>query len=77
MVFYASSKTGKNGISLNDCLHVGQSLNTLLYYILLRFRMAGVAVTAEIEKNFLNTDKIDRDNLRFCGLLIRLMRIRQ
>ena len=67
MVFDASSKTGKKGISLNDCLHVGPSLNPLLYDILLRFRMAGVAMTADIEKAFLNieVDKADRDSLRF------------
>ena len=67
MVFHASSKTGKNGIILNDCLHVGPSLNPLLYDILLRFRIAGVAITTDIEEAFLNieVDKTDRDNLRF------------
>ena len=79
MVFDASSKTGKKGISLNDCLHVGPSLNPLHYDILLRFQMAGVAMTADIEKSFLNieVDKADRDSLRFYGLQIHLMTIRQ
>ena len=53
--------------SLNDCLHVGPSLNPLLLDILLRFRVHEIAVTADIEKAFLNI-KIDpehRDFLRF------------
>ena len=37
IVYYASSKEKKSGTSLNDCLHVGPSLNPLLYDILLRF----------------------------------------
>ncbi len=67
MVFDASAKSGKHGVSLNDCLHVGPSLNPLMYDILLRFRMGRTALTADIEQAFLNieVDSVDRDSLRF------------
>lgn len=38
VAYDASSKEGKMGTSLNDCIHVGPSLNPLLFDILLRFR---------------------------------------
>ena len=58
------------GISLNDCLHKGPSLNPLLFDILLRFREKRVALIGDIEKAFLNieVDKRDRDFLRFLWL---------
>ena len=67
VVYDASSKAGKKGVSLNDCLHVGPSLNPLLFDVLLRFRIYRVALVADIEKAFLNiaVDKEDRDCLRF------------
>ena len=67
IVYDASSKAGKGTASLNDCLHVGPSLNPLLYDILIRFRMGSIVLTADIEKAFLNieVDKQDRDYLRF------------
>ena len=65
VVYDASSKVF--GPSLNDCLHVGPSLNPLLLDILLRFRVHEVAVTADVEKAFLNIeiDPEHRDFLRF------------
>ena len=65
VVYDASSKV--IGPSLNDCLHIGPSLNPLLLDILLRFRVHKVAVTADIEKAFLNIeiDPEHRDFLRF------------
>ena len=67
VVYDASAKLGKEGISLNDCLHVGPSLNPLLFDILLRFREKRVALIGDIEKAFLNieVDERDRDCLRF------------
>ena len=56
VVYDASSKVF--GPSLNDCLHVGPSLNPLLLDILLRFRVHEVAVTAGIEKAFLNIERL-------------------
>ena len=55
------------GPSLNDCLHVGPSLNPFLLDILLRFRVHEVAVTVDIEKAFLNIeiDSGHKDFLRF------------
>ncbi|XP_068715994.1 uncharacterized protein [Montipora foliosa] len=53
-VYDASSKVF--GPSLNDCLHIGPSLNPLLFDILLRFRVHEVALTADIEKAFLNIE---------------------
>ena len=65
VVYDASSKV--LGLSLNDCLHIGPSLNPYLFDILLRFRVHEVALTADIEKAFLNIeiDPEHRDFLRF------------
>ena len=67
VVYDASAKDSKSKMSLNDCLHVGPSLNPLLIDLLLRFRVSRVALVADIEKAFLNisVDKVDRDCLRF------------
>ena len=51
VVYDASSKVSES--SLNDCLHVGPSLNPLLLDILLRFRVHEGTVTGDIEKAFL------------------------
>ena len=63
IVYDASSKEGKKGVSLNDCLHVGPSLTPLLFDILLRFRENPVVLIGDIEKAFLNVevDREDRD----------------
>lgn len=67
VVYDASAKSGKEGTSLNDCLHKGPSLTPLLFDILIRFREKRVALIGDIEKAFLNieVDKEDRDFLRF------------
>ena len=67
VVYDASSRVGKVDTSLNDCLHVGPSLNPLLFNILLRFRENRVVLVGDIEKAFLNVavDVLDRDCLRF------------
>ena len=67
IIYDASSKECKGGTSLNDCLHVGPSLNPLLYSILVRFRENRIALVGDIEKAFLNVevDESDRDCLRF------------
>ena len=67
IVYDASAKEGKNGTSLNDCLHTAPSLNPLLFEILVRFRENRVALVGDIEKAFLNiaVDVNDRDCLRF------------
>lgn len=67
IVYDASSKEGKKGTSLNDCLHTGPSLNPLLFDILVRFRENRVALVGDIEKAFLNVsvDVNDRDCLSF------------
>ena len=51
-VFDASAK-GPNGISLNDCMLTGPSLNPDLVEILIRFRRWPYVVTADIVKAFL------------------------
>ena len=65
VVYDASSKMF--GPSLNDCLHVGPSLNPYLFDILLRFRVHDIALTADVEKAFLNIEiePEHRDFLRF------------
>ena len=67
IVFDASCKSKKVGISLNDCLHVGPPMTPLILDLLLRFREYSVALTGDIEKAFLNIeiDEKDRDYLRF------------
>ena len=66
VVYDASSKVF--GSSLNDCLHIGPSLNPLLFDILLRFRVYEVALTADIEKAFLNIE-IDLEHRNFVRFL--------
>ena len=51
-VFDASCK-GFNGVSLNDCMEVGPCLLGNLTEILLRFRRWRIAVTADVQKAFL------------------------
>lgn len=65
IVYDASAK--RNGPSLNDCLYAGPALTPLIWDILLRFRTNKVAVTADIEKAFLNISIAPehRDCLRF------------
>ena len=67
VVYDASSKERKKGVSLNDCLHVGPALSPLLYEILIRFREKPIALVGDIEKAFLNIEISlrDRDCLRF------------
>ncbi|XP_028398884.1 uncharacterized protein LOC114522411 [Dendronephthya gigantea] len=52
IVYDASAK--KNGPSFNDCLYAGLSSTPLIFDILLRFRVHPNAMTADIEKAFLN-----------------------
>ena len=53
VVFDASSKC-PGEISLNDALYSDPNLLPLLFDILIRFRVCKVALTADIEKAFLN-----------------------
>ena len=62
----ASSKVF--GPRLNDCLRVRPLLNPLLLGILLRFRVHEFAVTADIEKAFLNNE-IDPEHRVFLRFL--------
>ena len=65
-VVYDASANGP-GTSLNDCLHTGPTLNTLIFDILIRFRVYKVAMIADIEKAFLNIaiSPEHRDYFRF------------
>ena len=51
-VFVASSKM--IGPSLNDCLHTGPNFLSMIYDILIRFRMHKVIVMSDIKQAFLN-----------------------
>ncbi|XP_064469670.1 uncharacterized protein LOC135384399 [Ornithodoros turicata] len=66
IVFDASS-SASDCPSLNDCLEVGPNLNPDLLATILRFRKHSVAVTADIEKAFLqiSLNPNDRDAFRF------------
>lgn len=65
-VFDCSAKNG-NGVSLNDCLHTGPSLNPELVEVLLRFRRWPIAISGDISKAFLqiSVKRGDRDAHRF------------
>ena len=52
VVYYASARS--SGPSLNDCLITGPKFNRKILDILLRFRSQRVALTADIEKAFLD-----------------------
>ena len=66
VVFDASSKT-KNGVSSNDCLYKGPQITPLLFDMLLRYRINPIALSADIEKAFLqiSVDPDHRNYLRF------------
>ena len=68
-IVYDASAKGK-GPSLNDCLLAGPSFNQRIFDILVRFRTFPIALTADIEKAFLNVSvcEEDRDVLRFLWL---------
>ena len=65
-------KGSKSDTSLNDCLHVGPSLNP--YSILIRFRENKEALVADIEKAFLNVkvNKEGRLQILSCSFRIEL-----
>ena len=67
IVFETSCKEAKNGVSLNDCLHVGPPVTTLPFDILLRFRQYKTCLIGDTEKTFLNigVTETDRNCLRF------------
>jgi len=52
VVYDALSRESKTGMTLNDCLHVGPSLNPLLYNILLQFRENRMVLVGAIESVF-------------------------
>ena len=56
VVYDASCKDKKTGVSLNSCLHVGPSMTPMIFYVLLRFRANHMALVADIEKAFLNIE---------------------
>ncbi|XP_068232109.1 uncharacterized protein [Palaemon carinicauda] len=58
---FDASAVGYNGISLNDCLECGHSLNLDLVGVLIRFRRWKVALTADITKAFLQI-KVRRED---------------
>lgn len=64
---FDASATGYNGVSLNDCLLSGPSLNPDLVEVLIRFRRWPFAITADITKAFLqvSVQRNDRDVHRF------------
>ncbi|XP_037775537.1 uncharacterized protein LOC119572501 [Penaeus monodon] len=76
---FDASAASYNGVSLNDCLESGPSLNPDLVKVLIRFRRWKVALTADITKAFLQicVQQKDRDVHRFlwkCKDSIRIMR---
>ncbi|XP_066958131.1 uncharacterized protein [Macrobrachium rosenbergii] len=76
---FDASAVSYNGISLNDCLECGPSLNPDLVEVLIRFRRWNVALTADITKAFLQikVQREDQDVHRFLWQnkgIVRVMR---
>ena len=67
VVFDGSAKCNVGSRSLNDLLEVGDNFVPPLFETLLRFRLNPVALTADIEKAFLQIEikEADRNALRF------------
>eukprot|EP00795_Rhopilema_esculentum_P009997 gene9997-18624_t len=67
VVFDGSACSNENSLSLNDRLEVGENFIPPLFETLIRFRVHAVALTADIEKAFLQIEvkDSDRDALRF------------
>ena len=67
IVFDGSAKSDKDTLSLNDRLEVGGNYMPLLFDTLIRFRTHPIAITADIEKAFLQIqiNEADRDTLQF------------
>ena len=67
VVFDGSAKSGQTDLSLNDRLEIGENYMPLLFDTLVRFRTHKVALTADIEKAFLQIgiSEDDRNVLRF------------
>ena len=67
IVFDGSAKSQPDKLSLNDSLELGENFMPSLFDTILRFRVYPVALTADIEKAFLQIGikPADRDSLRF------------
>ena len=67
VVFDASAKERKSGVSLNQCLHVGPSLVPIIYDVLFRIREHKVVFFGDIKQAFLNVEVAteDRDAMYF------------
>ena len=67
-VFDASAKI--SGPSLNDCLHTGPNLLSMVYDILLRFQLQKVIIMSDIKQAFLNVE-VHPDHVNFLRFLWR------
>ena len=67
LFFDGSAKSSKKDLSLNDCLELGDNYMPPLFDTLIRFRLHGIGITADMEKAFLQIEikESDRDALRF------------
>ena len=67
IVFDGSAKTSPNSLSLNDRLEIGPNFVPSLFDLIIEFRSHAIALTADIEKAFLqiSIQESDRDYLRF------------
>ena len=67
IVYDASARISSDASSLNDCLNVGPSLLPDLNALLMKFRVPLIAMTADIEKAFLQVESCEvyQDATRF------------
>ena len=57
LVFDASLPSRKDGPSLNDILHGGWSLTSLLFDVTCKFQSYNYAIVSDLEKVFLQVDR--------------------
>ena len=67
-VFDASAKTV--GPSLNDCLHTGPNLLSMIFDVLIRFQLHKIVVMSDIKQAFLNVE-VHPDHIDYLRFLWR------
>ena len=67
VVYDASAKAHPNGVSLNDCLYLGPTLQNKMWNVLVTSRVHPITLVGDLKQSFLQVRirEADRDALRF------------